>query len=99
MKEIRVELEDGRLFAVDAGKVAHSRAKDIADHEEGAVYVDAYQDVLEDDSGMLDWMMNNMDWYETDPKLIRHAVLLPLKDAPLKDYRVVVVQELSQAIQ
>lgn len=70
-REIQIELEDGRIYCIDAHKVAHDRATDVA--EAGESYQEQYEHMMTevDGSDLIDWLLNNMDWYELEPRLIR----------------------------
>ncbi len=73
MKYIKIKFSNGDRFSIPSGVVANSRAKYYADHDEGEltddnkdawneVFYDEAKLTLEDDSELLDWLWNNMDW-------------------------------------
>jgi len=85
-KYIQVTFSDGKKYNILATVIAHERAIYYANHDEGEqkieptnewkeVYRIEFDLTLEDDSELLDWASNNMDWSDVEGR----AVLVPTK--------------------
>jgi hypothetical protein len=81
---IDLTLEDGREYRIEAHKIAHYRANHYGKSSEFPSFQEGYKEEYDyticnsDELG--EWLMNNMDWYELEPVLIRHE-LPDLSDA------------------
>lgn len=81
-KFLRVKFSDGKVFDIPAEFIAKARAKYYAevDARRGEDYTRVYNDELkwglEDDSEVIDWAFNNMDWIDVRVQavLIEHEV-------------------------
>ena len=71
-KYINLSLEDGRVYRIDAHKVAQDRASHYGKSDKYPSFEDGYKEEYDytitspDELG--EWLMNNMDWYELDPQ-------------------------------
>lgn len=71
---IGITLLDGREYRVKAHDVAHDRAEYYVKFDSDTTYQEEYDYCIADSDELGDWLMNNMDWYELNPVLIRHDV-------------------------
>ena len=87
---IYIHLEDGRVYSLPVRTVAHERAMDITERDEDTNYVDELQYLMseEGEDQMLDHLFNNMDWYKHNPKFVRAAPPVELKDATIAKAKV-----------
>lgn len=80
-KQIRITLADGRVYGIDADKVAHDKAKDCESQEDS--YDIWYSSILANDAELEEWLHNNMNWYELEPVLLQHF-LKPIRDCDIE---------------
>lgn len=76
-KRIRITLEDGRIYSIEAHVVAHHYATCYA-RGNGEEYTKLYEGILEENKDLEGWLDTNMNWWEHDPVLERTAVWKPL---------------------
>jgi hypothetical protein len=88
-KRIRITLEDGRVFSVEASAVAHDRASYYAAKDPDTSYQEEYDFTLGDSSELVDWLQNNMNWWEMNPRLEGQKEQPALRDAEVEQIRVV----------
>jgi len=83
-KYIQVKFSDGKRYNILASIIAHERATYYANHDEGEqgveptsewkeVYRTEFDLTLEDNSELLDWASNNMNWSDVEGR----AILIP----------------------
>lgn len=85
-KQIRITLTDGRIYGIDAEKVAEDYAK-THDDDPDTTYQENFDHCFGDNETLEDWLFNNMNWYELDPVLIQHF-LEPLEDCEILEVEV-----------
>lgn len=78
-KYIQLKLEDGRIYRIDASKVAHDRAKHYGKSNEYPSFEEGYKEEYEfticNSYELGDWLKSNMDWYDLDPEFLGHDLL------------------------
>jgi len=87
MKKVKIKLQDGRTYSIDATKVAENRAKHYADDPDSS-YESEYKYTLENEDELTDWLFNNMNWYELNP-ILESSFLPELSDAEVEESEVV----------
>jgi|TARA_R110000851_G_scaffold298994_4_gene454794 hypothetical protein len=65
-KKIKLTTECGREFTVDLHEVAENRSVYYAEKDSETSYDSEYDFIVSDENYAIDWMQNNMDWYEMD---------------------------------
>jgi hypothetical protein len=87
-KFLRVTFSDGKVYDIPAEFIAKTRAEYYAkvDANRGENFITVYNKelkiALEDDSEIIDWAFNNMDWVD----VITRAVLLVEQEPKIADY-------------
>ena len=75
-KFLRVTFSDGKVYDIPAEFIAKARAKYYAqtDADRGENYTNIYDEELkaglEDDSEIIDWAFNNMDWADVKEQAV-----------------------------
>ena len=64
--KIQIKLKDGRIYEIEATKVAEDRAS-YYEEEKDEDFDEVYKETLDDKELLKDWLENNMNWYELDP--------------------------------
>ena len=62
MKNLRIKMPDLSIWQVPAHLIAENRAKYYAERKGKELYLEEYEFTLNDDSILIDWATNNMDW-------------------------------------
>lgn len=88
MKKIIFELGDGRTYSVLADMVARDRATYYAEKDKSTTFEEEYNYTMSSDSELLDWVVNNMNWYDLNPTLEASGSLCDLCDAEIEDFYV-----------
>lgn len=92
-KKVMIELEDGRLFSVNAQVVAKSRAEyyaqiDVKDDPSlkfEEVYDKEFAYSISSEDELVDWLENNMNWYDLDPIEEQNGTMPSLSDVDVED--------------
>ncbi len=79
VKYLRVTMPDGSQWDIEAKVIADNRAQYYADQEDPEdpaaqheVYKEEFEYAMGDDSELLDWAPNNMDWADVEHVAVRH---------------------------
>lgn len=86
MRIVRVELVDGRNFSVDLTEIAEDRASYYAKTYPGRTYEAAFDETIHDEGEALDWLFNNMNWFECKTLKALPGTVPDLADADVEDY-------------
>ena len=70
-KQIQITMPDGSIWGVPAELVAQDRADYYGDKEGEEMRKEEYANTLADNSELLDWAANNMNWND-----VAHAAIL-----------------------
>ena len=63
-KKIIITLDDFRVVSIDAHLVAHDRAEYYSKNDTDTSYQEEYDYSIGDNFELVDWLFNNMDWFE-----------------------------------
>lgn len=83
-KVIRVRFEDGSVWDIPAGVVAHHRARYYEEREGGDTYRQEFDLAMEDDTELLDWASGNMDW--SDVAMVAQRQMSPTLREPFAEW-------------
>lgn len=84
VKTVNITLEDGRVFQIDAHKIAHDKATHYMDDDQ-ILYQEEYECVIRDQEDLREWMLNNMNWYELEPVQVGQVKFKDLKDCEISE--------------
>lgn len=70
MKYIYVEFNENEIWKFPASIVADNRAKYYSERDKDTTYEEEYEFTMSDESELIDWMMNNMDWCDVSSQSI-----------------------------
>jgi hypothetical protein len=65
-KIIQIQLDDARIYEIDAHEVAHDRATHYAENDPDTTYESEYEHTMTCRGELEDWLFNNMDWHKCE---------------------------------
>lgn len=90
MKKIKINTECGHEYEIDLHEIADNRAKYYAKTDTSTTYEEEYEYVMEDyQDEALDWLLNNMDWYETSSLRLVQKVKKKPNDMKIKKVKII----------
>lgn len=87
-KVIQIKTDCNRMFNVDASEIAENRSRYYSERDDDTTYQEEYDYIINDDSEMIDWMQNNMDWYECKTLKEAPTITLELSDLEVENIEV-----------
>ncbi len=85
MKKVMIELEDGRIYSIPVKVIAANRADYYVKNDKDTTWDEEFNFVMSDDDEAIDWLFNNMNWYEHNPKLEEEGQMPDLSEATVED--------------
>jgi len=91
LKKIKLTSDCGTMaWTVDLHEVAHDRACYYSKKDsDNATYEDEYEFTCEDDYEAVDWLQNNMDWYNCRSLKMIMNFEKPLNEVDIDDWEIV----------
>lgn len=78
MKIFTFKAQDGSVWGFPATIVAHHRAEYYAKQDPDTTYHDEFSYTMSDNSELMDWVMNNMDFADLHDHLIKIRPAVPI---------------------
>lgn len=91
--KIILKSECGRVFCIDLHEILDHHSKYYAKRNTETTYEEEYDAFQEDYFEVLDWMFNNMDWYECHTLKEISTKPKPLKDLQIEDRKFLTKEE------
>jgi hypothetical protein len=83
-KKIYIKLANRQTYAVSAHEVAHDRADYYARNDQSTSYEEEYEYTANESHELLDWLYNQMSWWELKPQFVEEEKL-KIKDMEVID--------------
>lgn len=90
VKKVYLTLEDGRVYFLPLHVVAHDRATYYAERDKDTTYQEEYDYAMSEDGRdcAMDWLFNNMDWFDHNPTFVSNPVFDNIKRVSVIDSEV-----------
>lgn len=92
---VEIKLDDGRIYHISKAKIADDRATFYSERDTETDYSEEYNFLMsnteEANDIVLEWLWNEMDWWEMNPVLV-HDERRELRDCTVEKYYHVQVQ-------